>query len=289
MAAKVVLFTGGGYDPVEDNLAASGTGATTTQGNTVYMIDAMTGAVLWDAKEHSTVGSSLTHSFPSNVVPLDVSGNGLADILYAGDVGGQIWRFDFNANPEGTNFAARVVAAKVANLSKRLYNEIDVIGGQGSENIYLSVGTGNRSHPKASETNAHYILKDTVTRPSIRSVITATSLSLLTGTSNDGWYIPLSTNEKVLSRSNTVANNILFTTFTPTAEVANSCDASLGTSKVYKIDLAKKTSQSKILKSSGIPPMPMLIPPKRIQASSSCNSPANCPASSAGYSVLSGG
>ena len=306
---KVVLFTSGGYDPVEDGNITDGTQdigpisrGNHSMGTTLYMIDAMNGEVLWDAKQDSdnSLSVQMTSSFPANVAPLDITGDGLANLLYATDVGGRIWRFDLDFEAT-TNTTDGVEGAIVADLTsgsgannRQIYNEIDVIGDIKKESIFLSIGTGNRSHPKEKfDSNYQYVIKDSMTRPSSRPILTHSDLAPWPDDSDYGWYIPLTNpGEKVLSRSNTVGDQILFTTFTPLDQIPGSCDVRPGTGRVYKIDLTQKTLRLLELASGGIPPMPMLIPPERKKKPLPpvCSTPGSCPEPEPekGYSVLVG-
>ena len=36
----------------------------------------------------------MKYCIPGDITPIDVNGDGLIERLYAGDVGGEIWRFD---------------------------------------------------------------------------------------------------------------------------------------------------------------------------------------------------
>lgn len=301
---KLVLFTPGGYDPVEDGSAALGTASSGplsrinhSQGTTVYMIDALSGNILWDAKEHTSVGFQMNSSFPANVAPLDTDEDGLADLLYAADVGGKIWRFDFSAKTN--NFINDSSGAIVANLNggpnadnRRIYNEIDVIGSADADStLFLSVGTGNRSHPNTQHVNNYqYIIKDSVKPKQNSAILTHADLSQWSGISTinsaHGWYIPLErSGEKALSRSNTVANQIIFSTFAPKPAVQGSCDTSPGYAKSYRLDLTKGVLSTATMKNGGIPPMPMLLPPPSgIECSTDCRPPLP-PAT---YSVLVG-
>lgn len=309
---RVVLFTSGGYDPIDDGDNASGTASTGpltriehTKGTTVYMIDALDGSVLWDAKSDSSsaISNQMTSSFPAHVAPLDVSGDGIADLLYAIDVGGRIWRFDFKQDADET-FKDNTTATLIADLSggpsnnRRFYNEIDVIGNQGDNTIYLSIGSGNRSHPKAKNTaNQHYIIKDKITAftdPSKTNpgVVVPADLAEWPNESDTGWYIPLSSpGEKILAKSSTVDNTIIITSFTPKDPVLGSCDVSPGIGKAYNLNLKKMTLKTAELASGGIPPSAVLIPPRRNGQTKPpvCSTPGSCPPpTDDGYSVLIG-
>ena len=76
-----VLFVGGGYS--SDN----------SKGKAVLAIDVMTGAVV------KPFTSGMTYSFPGTVSVIDEDGDGYVDKVYAGDLGGQMWRFASFTNP----------------------------------------------------------------------------------------------------------------------------------------------------------------------------------------------
>lgn len=97
--SRVVLIFAGGYDPNQDNGIPAGTD---TMGNAIYIVDPFTGARLWWA---SDTGATLNlpkmkYSIPSDLALLDSDRDGNIDRLYAGDMGGQIWRIDLGAQLE---------------------------------------------------------------------------------------------------------------------------------------------------------------------------------------------
>ena len=79
---KHVLFVGGGYS--SDN----------SKGKTVLVIDVITGAVV---KQFT---SGMNYSFPGTVSVIDEDGDDYVDKVYAGDLGGQMWRFASFTNPD---------------------------------------------------------------------------------------------------------------------------------------------------------------------------------------------
>ena len=102
MTGCCVVVFGGGYDPGQDNRNYR----TDTQGNAVYMVDLLSGEYIWSAgspdaiQDHRLQLSDMQHSIPAPVRPLDLNGDGLADRMYVGDMGGRLWRFDI-VNGEG--------------------------------------------------------------------------------------------------------------------------------------------------------------------------------------------
>lgn len=82
---KHILFVGGGYS--SDN----------SKGKTVLAIDVITGAVV---KQFT---SGMNYSFPGTVSVIDEDGDDYVDKVYAGDLGGQMWRFaSFNDPDDGS-------------------------------------------------------------------------------------------------------------------------------------------------------------------------------------------
>lgn len=101
-SAKPVLFFGGGYDTSKDN---AGVGGIDNVGRAIYMVDAETGTRKWSmAPSGATTTFTSTDSIPSNIAILDSDGDGLADRLYTGDTGGNVWRVDMPSdNPSGSD------------------------------------------------------------------------------------------------------------------------------------------------------------------------------------------
>lgn len=134
-----VMIVGGGYDNSSgsdskgyENTAYVPTTTDPAKGNAVYMVNAKTGALIWQANGASqtlptytspvpnpvqTTNSNMIHSVPARVSAIDRDGDQLIDSVYFADIGGQLFRADFN-NKYGTStdkFAARVT--RLANLA----------------------------------------------------------------------------------------------------------------------------------------------------------------------------
>jgi type IV pilus assembly protein PilY1 len=157
---KRVMIVGGGYDPQYESPSYVPTASVPALGNTVYMISvdpADAGTLIW----HAT-NSNMIHSVATRISTLDRDADGLVDSIYYGDLGGQVFRDDFN-NAYGTstsNFAVREV--RLANLgtsssgvaitngtNPRFYEAPTItIHDQGSTTFGLvSLVSGNRSSP----------------------------------------------------------------------------------------------------------------------------------------------
>lgn len=107
-----VLIFGAGYDTNEDSEPISTMDAS---GRGIFVLDALTGAVIWKATytsgstsysgtttKASALVSGMDYSIPSAITLLDHRGSdGYIDRLYAADTGGNIWRVDLE--PSKTN------------------------------------------------------------------------------------------------------------------------------------------------------------------------------------------
>lgn len=158
-AAKAVLIFGAGYDTQQDSVTFR---TPDTVGRGIYIVDALTGDMLWRVGPDigaSTQMADMVYSIPARVKPLDIDGDGFIDRIYAGDMGGQLWRFDIKTGASGsTNLASLITGGRIADLAvnadaaqtRRFYYPPDValIAEQGKA-PYLSVVavSGYRAHP----------------------------------------------------------------------------------------------------------------------------------------------
>lgn len=175
---RLVMFVGGGYDEgYEDRTYPQTNGV----GAGVYMFDAHNGELLWwgsshantDTKTTYTNNSHLKYSVVSQISTLDVNNDGLVDNLFFGDLGGQVFRVDFDNNHADTdNLATRIVRLYNGNqaggLSPRFYEapSFSVHSGAGATGKFgvVSIASGNRSSPLAlddkSAQDALFVLYD---------------------------------------------------------------------------------------------------------------------------------
>jgi type IV pilus assembly protein PilY1 len=155
---RLVLVMAGGYDAMEENTTYY---PADTVGNHVYMVDAITGNLLWSAGKTGANfnNANMDHAIPSAVAVLDVDGNGYADRMYVGDMAAQLWRFDI---VNGNSAAALVTGGIIASLGtkldavhpiadqRRFYSTPDVSAEQKphlSPFLSIAIGSGYRGHP----------------------------------------------------------------------------------------------------------------------------------------------
>lgn len=103
-----VLVFGGGYDmcyeyekfqvDVTDTSLGTCSGKTNVKGNAVYIVNAITGDLIWSASSNgspSTTVSTMTNSVVAGITTLDRDNDGFMDHIYFADLGGQVFRADF--------------------------------------------------------------------------------------------------------------------------------------------------------------------------------------------------
>jgi len=256
-----VLIFGGGYDDIKnDNDAPYRNG--THLGNSIYMVDAKSGALLWSA---SSSGGTLTlpdmqYSIPARVRVLEK--DGLADQIFVGDTGGQVWRlFINNGNPQSTLVSAGGAQGVFARLggtgkenARRFYHEADVtFTKKGGEPVLtVNIGSGYRAHPLSEEVKDRiYSLRTKqLTAGGVASLLTEHDLYDATSNSLDGseeqakaamagkngWYMVLpKKGEKVLSTPLVVKGVVTFNSYVP--EKAVGCSAAMGQNLTYRVRL----------------------------------------------------
>ena len=150
---ETVLIFGGGYDTAQDTALVRPTKDLT--GASVYIANATTGARLWSAGRDGVATAEMEYSIPARIVPLDVSGDGYIDRLYAADVGGQLFRFDIN-NTNVDPLASSITGGRIADLAdgtvagaRRFYYPPDVALIDAPDGKYhaLIISSGYRAHP----------------------------------------------------------------------------------------------------------------------------------------------
>ena len=264
---KLVLIFAGGYDDTQDGY----TYKTDAVGNSVYMVDALTGTLLWRA---SRTGANLNlprmqHSIPSNVSVFDLNNDTFADRMYVGDMGGLVFRFDiFNGNAVASLVtggviadlgAASLSAPQPLSESRRLYNATDValMKRRGQSSFFnIALGSGYRGHPLDDRTyDRFYAIRDylpftKLTQAQYDSLTPITDADLIDITDDvtptfadnvPGWRLELRlpggwVGEKVLAESRTFNNSIFFPTYIPNSgAIADACAPAAGKNRVYVI------------------------------------------------------
>jgi len=266
-AGKYVLVIGGGYEGDQDYETYS----KDSLGNALYIVDAYSGALLWSAsnsgasQNFATTGRSMDYSIPSRIRVVDFDGNGFADRFYAGDMGGQVWRFDLtNGNPASSLVAGGVIAqlgaapaaTPTADMLRRFYYAPDVatVNTRTENFVHIGIGSGHRGHPlNMTNHDRFFALRDgalpmnqaafnALTPITDANLQPITSANTTMSTGMKGWYLDLNVGtgwkgEKVLAEARTFNNQVIFSTFRPGQDVVKSCTPQLGTNRIYQLNI----------------------------------------------------
>lgn len=227
-----VMAFGGGYDAEEldDNPKRQ-----SAEGDAIYMID-RDGSLVWSSESSSP--GDMKYSIPSELTAIDSDSNGLADRIYVGDVGGQIWRIDFDDISVPADFNIEELADLHNGDEQPFFYPPSIATIRASSGDYLSVsiGSGDRTNPTDMfSNNAFFMVKDydIDVGPPASGFTTAIYGDLEDVTNNeagstdqtvaeaaesdiesaDGWVVSLLQGEKSLSRVVTFDGNFLGTTF----------------------------------------------------------------------------
>jgi type IV pilus assembly protein PilY1 len=265
-----VVVIGGGYDTRHDLDTPSGGN---DAGNSIYIVEATTGTVLWRGSKTAAASVTKTfsasgrpamdYSFPGEIRVLDLNGDKLMDRMYAADMGGQIWRFDVtNGNSAANLIAGGVIAqlgaarptgdpAPTAAENRRFYYAPDIARvNTGTQHyIHIGIGSGHREHPLGTvNSDRFYALRDTDVAPMNQaafdgySIIREANLPPVTTTNHTvqtgdrGWRIDLQAGEKVLAEARTISNSVFFTTFRP-GVTPSSCQPQPGFNRLYRVNV----------------------------------------------------
>ena len=180
-----VIILSGGYDPGDHDTPGSPRNASgDVQGNALYIIDAETAEVLWWASKNVPEdppfeSNDMLWSFPAHPRVIDTDIDGIADILIAADLGGQVWRFDIKnqlQSGDSRKLEDRITGGVIADLQKqnsghtlttadnrRFYYTPDVALVAVDDNPYfaIAVGSGYRAKPLDEDTEERfYLIKD---------------------------------------------------------------------------------------------------------------------------------
>jgi type IV pilus assembly protein PilY1 len=264
----LALVVGGGYDPSQDSAMTSIDGV----GNSIYILDTLTGDLLWHGsadggdQDFSTTDWSMDYSIPADVRVIDLNSDGYGDRLYAADMGGQIWRFDItNGNSASSLMAGGVIAQLGAGgqssppveNTRRFYYAPDIalVTNPSASFVHIGVGSGHRAHPNSTITHDEfYALRDyatfaplTQTQYNNRTLIEPDDLVDVTTDvdasipyGSAGWRLSLNDGgwrgEKVLAEARTFNGQLFVSTYRPNLSPTG-CAPGLGTTRQYIMSL----------------------------------------------------
>lgn len=260
-AGNLVVMFGGGYDPAEDDLVPG----TTTMGAAVFILDATTGTVL---KEFNS-SHGLTRPVVADLAVVDSDFDGKIDRAYAMDLGGGVWRIDFET-ADGKTSKDDWTIFKVADLSggtttgrKFFYAPSVVLT---KDFTALMFGSGDREKPLLQTTKDHFFTVfdrnlDKGKPSTLPTPIAFDKLSPMTPTPTtlgDGCQMELAAGEKVVNGATTIGGKTHFGTNQPIKEGStNTCIPHLGTARGYTMPLFCTAPTHTVYPGGGLPPSPI--------------------------------
>jgi type IV pilus assembly protein PilY1 len=292
-----MLITGGGYDACEDYDGGSG-GAnhnctSSTKGNRVYVLDAVTGAIVKEFGSGSAADGTIDRAVVADVTLVRDSSTGMVKYGYTADLGGNVYRLTFGSGAASTWSITKIASLGCATLSSCTANRKFMFAPSvvTTDNTTYSVmlGSGDREKPltsyvaSAALSNYFFEIKDTPTdaNSSVDTANCGTGTTVLclnsllaVGTSDPtqtqlnlyphGLRLTLASTEQVVTSAVTIFGVITFSTHQPAgAAVSGSCKPNLGTTNVYNVSYlnfatANGTSaRYEHVAGDGLPPSPV--------------------------------
>ncbi len=203
VVTRPVLLFGGGYNGgvnasglrsgkdlnnSRNAVATAQVGVDDGSGNALFIIDAVTGELVWKASRSAgtsiTAYDSSSRSFrhpllqdgiASDVTALDTDGDGLTDRLYVGDTGGRVWRADFPGSDRsawtlgpiaslGRTHPVGIATPDLSNANdRRFFHAPDYVPGRDASGGFdaVVIGSGDREDPFNTGTgNWLYTIRD---------------------------------------------------------------------------------------------------------------------------------
>jgi type IV pilus assembly protein PilY1 len=252
-----VLILGAGYDAAAEDASVQGT---TTMGDAIYVLDAVTGVLL---REFPT-----TRAVPADLAVIDSDFDGYIDRAYGVDLAGMVYRIDFEVGTD--NSSAAWTKYTVADLSggtssgRKFFFGPDVIVTRAFTALML--GSGDREKPLVSGNQDHFFeLFDRNIGKGPPATVASTLWSDLapagatSNTTGAGCYVALEQGEKVVNAATSIGGVSYFGTNRPStgAVAAHSCSANLGIAKTYSMPLFCVTPTGSTLAGGGLPPTPV--------------------------------
>lgn len=272
---KQVMIVGGGYDM---GYEAKDYNPSLSEGAGVYMFDANTGDLLWWASANATTKNTATenalnvtdmkYSVVSRINVADRDGDGTVDHLYFGDLGGQVWRVDLNANTATGDFALR--ATRILNLhnggsSPRFYDAPSFsVYGYEKPLAVVSIASGNRSLPASDPSSGaiYNIFDRDVTKTNLYAIdqgdLETHDIDLSTADKHLK-AILTSTNETSVAAVKALMPNGWFTSFDPTATVAKDANAGVGKKVLNEMAVINKNLYAGVYDPGTTPTCPVQV------------------------------
>jgi Tfp pilus tip-associated adhesin PilY1 len=283
---KPVIVMGAGYDTCEDadSVTTDSSFCSGAKGAGVYVIDSDTGAII---RTFDTL-----RSVASEVALVDVNGDGVVDLAYAADTGGNIYRIKFSDTstfqPLASSDWSITRVAYTSGGSRKFLFAPALLPLQGK--VYVAIGSGDREHPTILSypyttpvTNRFYVYVDDPTSSTltnldsmvnytVSSTDTCDTTPILPTSTAKGWFMDLTEHgpgEQTVTSAIIQGGMVAFSTNRPVAS-GNSCTNGLGEARGYWVNLLNGSGaisttdnktcggdRSSIFVGGGLPPSPV--------------------------------
>jgi len=255
---KDVLIFAAGYDDINDNKKEL---RSDSDGRGFFIVDATTGKLI-SSRDHTDF-DDMKYSIPADLRVINIDNDDFSDMIFVGDMGGQIWRFDIdNSATTDSGFISGAVIASFADDDedehRRFFSEIDLAmlrDHTGAVFLNIAAGSGARPNPNRTvvddkfysfrsidvfgpprDSDGDIEYPDPITESDLLDVTTTSGSKDTSGKIAKGWYISLeSAGEKSLSGAITLDNTIIFTTYVPADNHESACRATVGEGRVYSV------------------------------------------------------
>ncbi len=235
---KWAAVFGNGYNNTEADGHASTSGYAV-----LYILDVETGAVL--TKINTRSGSATTPNGLATPIPVDTNGDGVTDYIYAGDLLGNIWKFDVTGTSpsqwkvafgNAANPAPLFTAKDATNNPQPVTTRLEV-GKHPVSGVIVYFGTGKyleTTDNLTTSSQTFYAIWDDDTQVIGKSALLQqqvidvlndyriTSNNIIDWNTHKGWYIDLPTSgERQVTDSQLRNGKIIFTTMIPDTTVCS--------------------------------------------------------------------
>ncbi len=263
-----VAIFGGGYatstDPNHDDFTSVvGDVGYTVRSKAIYMVDLATGAILDKIEFDAATNPLMTYGLPSEPAVLDRNFDGFADVVYIGDLGGQIWKWDISALGEDSSGADGIIdnwphgifftAPSASDGTEIRYKSFFYPPSASLVRnvVTLAFASGERDQLEYNgvagfdENNRVYVVKDyyPTGASAFLSTYTESDLTDITlvrydnNLSDQGYYFVGVDGEKFVSEVVIFAGYVVLVSFEINALSTDPCAAATGVSKVYAFEV----------------------------------------------------
>lgn len=270
---KWVGFVGGGFNKSICTGTTCGTDCD-CRGKGFFVIDLNDGTILWSftnggETETNTLSPHMKYSLTADPALVDTDGDSFVDTVYMGDLGGNMWRFEFCKNKDmpacvagdwkGTRFFNGASMTTIRPIYTAAAVAIDT-----ERNLWVIWGTGDKDDPIKIPTYKEYIfaVKDKLpaNQPYTISSLSEVVDTAFTSTNlpaNIGYYRNLpGSGEKMLAEPLAFGGYVYFTSYTPPSTASTDCSQD-GAAKLYKMHYLTGLATSEDI-GTGIPSAPVV-------------------------------